>query len=114
MYRDFRLDPLRSIPLSATHPLKYSELEKLVDLDDSSSIFLYTLLSLKNELSVSSLEELKERVRRLEERVKALEEELDSLLTADDLRALKEAEEEYRKGETILHEELVKKLLEES
>ena len=62
---------------------------------------------------MSSLEELKERVRRLEERVRALEEELDSLLTTDDLRALKEAEDEYRKGETITHEELVKKLLEE-
>lgn len=55
---------------------------------------------------MSGLEELKERVR-------ALEEELDSLLTADDLKALKEAEEDYRKGETIPHEELVKKLLEE-
>ena len=68
---------------------------------------------LENELSLSSLDELKERVRKLEERVRALEEEIDSLLTADDLRALKEAEEEYRKGETIPHEELVKKLLEE-
>ena len=58
---------------------------------------------------MSSLEELKERVRRLEERVRALEEGLDSLLTVDDLRALKEAEGEYRKGETISHEELVKK-----
>ena len=76
-------------------------------------MFLYTLLSLKNELSLSSLEELKERVRKLEERVRALEKEFDSLLTADDLRALKEAEDEYRKGETIPHEELVKKLLEE-
>ena len=62
---------------------------------------------------MSSLEELKERVRRLEERVRVLEEELDFLLTADDLRVLKEAEEDYRKGETITHEELVKKLLEE-
>ena len=60
----------------------------------------------ENELSLSGLEELKERVR-------ALEKELDSLLTADDLKALKEAEEDYKKGETIPHEELVKKLLEE-
>ena len=65
-------------------------------------------------VGLSGLEELRERVRRLEERVKALEEELDSLLTADDLRALKEAEEEYRRGETIPHEELVKELLEEN
>ena len=58
---------------------------------------------------MSSSEELKDRVRGLEDRVRALEEELDSLLTADDLRALKEAEREYRKDETIPHEELVKK-----
>ena len=38
---------------------KYPELEKLVDLGDSSLMFLYTLLSLKNELSLSSLKELK-------------------------------------------------------
>jgi len=62
---------------------------------------------------LSSLEELKERVRKLEEKVRALEEEIDSMLTADDLRTLKETEEEYRKGETIPHQELVKKLLEE-
>ena len=40
-------------------------------------------------------------------------EKFNLLLTADDLMALKEAEEEYRRGETISHEELVKKLLEE-
>ena len=59
---------------------------------------------------MSSLEELKERVRRLEERVRALEEEPDSLLTADDLRALKEAEEEYKKGESF--SDVIDKLLE--
>jgi len=62
---------------------------------------------------LSGLEKLKERVRRLEERIRVLEDEFDSPLTADDLRALKEVEDEYRKGETIPHEELVKKLLEE-
>jgi len=41
-------------------------------------------------------------------------EKFNLLLTADDLMALKEAEEEYRRGETISHEELVKKLLEEN
>ena len=40
-------------------------------------------------------------------------EKFNLLLMADDLRALKEAGEEYRRGETISHEELVKKLLEE-
>ena len=64
-------------------------------------------------VGLSSFEELEKRIRRLEERVKDLEEELDSLLTADDFRALKEAEEEYRRGETIACEELVKKPLEE-
>ena len=41
-------------------------------------------------------------------------EKFNLLLTADDLRALREAEEEYRRGETIPHEKLVKKLLEEN
>ena len=41
-------------------------------------------------------------------------EKFNLLLTADDLMALREAEEEYRRGETISHEELVKKLLEEN
>jgi len=36
-------------------------------------------------------------------------EKLNLLLTADDLRALKEAQEEYRRGETISHEELVRR-----
>ena len=76
-------------------------------------VMLYNIFLFWIMVGLSGLEELRERVRRLEERVKALEEELDSLLTADDLRALKEAEEEYRRGETISHEELVKKLLEE-
>ena len=65
-------------------------------------------------VGLSGLEELRERVRGLEERVRALEEGLDSLLTADDLTALEEAEEEYRRGEMIPHEKLVKKLLEEN
>ena len=38
---------------------------------------------------MSSLDELRERVRRFEERVRALEEEFDSTLTADDLMALR-------------------------
>ena len=41
-------------------------------------------------------------------------EKFNLLLTADDLMALREAEEEYRRGETIPHEKLVKKLLEEN
>ena len=41
-------------------------------------------------------------------------EKFNLLLTADDLRALEEAEEEYRRGETIPHEKLVKNLLEEN
>ena len=41
-------------------------------------------------------------------------EKFNLLLMADDLMALREAEEEYRRGETISHEELVKKLLEEN
>ena len=41
-------------------------------------------------------------------------EKFNLLPTADDLRVLRESEEEYRRGETIPHEELVKRLLKEN
>ena len=41
-------------------------------------------------------------------------EKFNLLLTADDLRVLRESEEEYRRGETIPLEEFVKRLLKEN
>jgi len=58
---------------------------------------------------VAEVRTLQQQVRRLERQVRRLEDERDDILTEEDIRALNEAEEDYRAGRTVTLEEFEKK-----
>jgi len=63
-------------------------------------------------MSKSQADEILKRLAKIEARVDIIVEHVadDSVLTEDDLMAIKEAEEEYKQGKTISHEQLKKEL----
>ena len=63
-------------------------------------------------MSKSQAEEILRRLAKIEARVDIIVEHVvdDSILTEEDLMAVKEAEEEYKQGKTISHEQLKKEL----
>ncbi len=56
-------------------------------------------------------DELREELRLLKQRVEALENALAEEPTSDDIKALEEADKEFRTGKTISHKEVLKKYL---
>ena len=64
-------------------------------------------------MSKSQAEEILKRLSKIEARVNIIVERViedDKVLTEDDILAIKEAEEEYKGGKTISHEQLKKEL----
>ena len=63
-------------------------------------------------ISKSQGEEILKRLMKIQLDVEYLKKNIidDSLLTGEDLEAIKEAEEEYKSGRTISHEQLKKEL----
>lgn len=63
-------------------------------------------------ISKSQAEEILKRLAKIEARVDIIVEHVvdDSILTEDDLLAIREAEAEYKEGKTLSHEKLKKEL----